>query len=456
MKKRFWLSGSTVAIALLAVFSIMVTFGCSTDTPEEQAADSILIVGTSWAGNAPNGAPVLFTFQVEGKVKTTFAADNGQQARDYTFDAFAKTGTIGGGIGAFIVNDDGNLTFASFYGHASVPAARLQKTYTASGTADLPYLTGSWWAGLNPNGLPFSLEFNAGGAVRVTFTHDNTQQNYTYTYDGTAKTGSVSNGLGAFTVSDDGTVITFTAFYSHATVSVKRIKDSAPLEIFPASVTETNWYFHNAELQFKDAATASIHGKDYAYTYDASTGTGSIDGDRSGRQHTGISASIEADGVIETGDAINAVGDFTLSPDNGTLTFSNYRNSSFEVVFSDAPDADAANTILGTAWYWPSLVLEFVREDQAILYSFTGYYPYPYIYGYTFNGTANSGQIQTAERVSPTSSSAGALGNFEIKAGFAIEDTTVVPLNLYFSNYKGYGHRADFVNLPHGLFQDEE
>ncbi|WP_157784169.1 hypothetical protein [Treponema primitia] len=241
--------------------------------------------------------------------------------------------------------------------------------------------------------------------------------------------------------------------------SLLTIADIKPTVSFLLPGTE--WYFKNGVLKF-DETKASINGRKYDYSYNPDTKTGSIAGDTSGRQYTGIDASIKADGVIETGDIINALGDFAIDGDTYSLSFNNYRNSSFAITFSETKDSAAADTLIGTTWYWPSLILEFVTENQAILYSVTGYYPYPYIYGYTYNTASKTGSIKTAVRVFSTAFSTLALGDFSIEANFPTWHDSftnpgqgpVVPLNLYFANYKSYGHGADFIKMPQGLFQD--
>jgi hypothetical protein len=199
----------------------------------------------------------------------------------------------------------------------------------------------------------------------------------------------------------------------------------------------SEWYFGNiAKLTFRDGSRVTIYGYVYDYTFDAATGTGHIVGDVSQGAH-----SFEG---INNGDKINSLGDFTL--DGPSITFSNYRNATFPVTFASRRTTSEKEPLLGTAWHWGVMVLEFLPNDKAIQYNVTGYYPHPHIYAYgNYDPSTRRGRIKTAERVCDYSQSTTGLGWFEIKADFPIEDHTVVDFDLYFASYKEYGHRADFV-----------
>jgi hypothetical protein len=103
------------------------------------------------------------------------------------------------------------------------------------------------------------------------------------------------------------------------------------------------------------------------------------------------------------------------------------------------------NVLAGTYWWWPSLQLFFISPDRVMLYSTGAYYPYEgspfrytyaapgYAYSYTYNPLTKSGRINDIGEYT-----GGSLGDFIITADNQ---------NLYFSNYKSYGHDADFVTL---------
>jgi hypothetical protein len=201
-------------------------------------------------------------------------------------------------------------------------------------------------------------------------------------------------------------------------------------------IAGSRWYFGETLLKFLDNGKVRIHGWEYEYTYDAETGTGHVKGDLSNTAYP-------AEGIA-AGDSINDLGDFSAAENGRTLKFNNYRNSGISVVFSKEQDITSAEERLtGTAWYWPSLVLEFLHNGKGLLYSTTGYYPHPIIYPYSYAN--KTGSFGTAENAFSSSTS---LGSFEIKQNFKAGDAAfdpVVDYDLYFSDYKSYGHRADFV-----------
>jgi hypothetical protein len=113
-----------------------------------------------------------------------------------------------------------------------------------------------------------------------------------------------------------------------------------------------------------------------------------------------------------------------------------------------APEAEAPDplgSLAGTYWWWPSLQLFFISEDRVMLYSTGAYYPYSgypfkykypapgYAYSYAWNPQTKRGSIADLGEYS-----GGGLGSFRY---FADTET------LYFPDYKGYGHGADFKTL---------
>jgi hypothetical protein len=251
-----------------------------------------------------------------------------------------------------------------------------------------------------------------------------------YTYNETTRAGAIVT-VGEFTTNEDWAALTFASYKGGAARTFNNSN---------SSMIGSKWYFGAAELEFLSSRYIRIHGKEYTYTYNPENRSGAISGDISNNSAT-------YDGISQ-GDVINALGPFTLAADTLSLTFSNYRNSTFTATFLKDADPGAAGTLTGSAWYWPSLVLEFLPNGKALMYSFTGYYPHPHIYPYNYDSGEKTGSFGTAERVCAYSSSTLSIGSFEIKENFDTGDGTIALFDLYFSNYKSYGHRADFVKMP--------
>jgi formylglycine-generating enzyme required for sulfatase activity len=105
----------------------------------------------------------------------------------------------------------------------------------------------------------------------------------------------------------------------------------------------------------------------------------------------------------------------------------------------------ALTSLVGTCWWWPSLQLFFISNDRVMLYSTGSYYPYAgypfqytspapgYAYSYTYDSSQKKGRISSLGEYS-----GGDLGDFTITADNQ---------SLDFTNYKSYGHGADFETL---------
>lgn len=102
-------------------------------------------------------------------------------------------------------------------------------------------------------------------------------------------------------------------------------------------------------------------------------------------------------------------------------------------------------SLTGTYWWWPSLQLFFISDDRVMLYSTGPYYPYSgypfhynypaqgYAYSYTYNPATKRGSINDLHEYN-----GGPLGSFKYQPEKEM---------LFFPNYKGYGHGADFKTL---------
>jgi hypothetical protein len=232
-------------------------------------------------------------------------------------------------------------------------------------------------------------------------------------------------------------------------------------------IAGSEWYMGNGRLTFKADGHISLHGFNYDYNYDAVAKTGWVSGNRYNRTET-------FDGK-QQGDIINMLGNFTVNTadDGASITFNNYRDSGFEVTYTNTPQFVPEDRLTGTAWSWPSLELEFLPNGKVLQFSTTGYYPHPHIYkAYTYNPalevtrlngtkeTIEAGYIDTAERLCSYSPANTPLGWFVIMHNFKTENNVTVDACLYFpgpesrfhaiepfnqKGYKNYGHRADFV-----------
>jgi hypothetical protein len=120
-------------------------------------------------------------------------------------------------------------------------------------------------------------------------------------------------------------------------------------------------------------------------------------------------------------------------------------------VFDPAKTAEGTATVAenkpfpdltGSFWFWPSLQLYFISENRVMLTSCGGYYPYQgspfqynypaqgYSYPYTYNPETKIGHIYDNRQ----------------EYGNGLLEFSLPPDNhdLYFANYKSYGHSADF------------
>jgi hypothetical protein len=247
-------------------------------------------------------------------------------------------------------------------------------------------------------------------------------------------------------------------------------------------ISGTAWYMGPGRLTFGAGGTASIHGFNYAYTWDAASGTGWVSG------HVNQRTGTVYDGK-NTGDIINALGSYSVSMDGDYITgvtFSNYRDTpaQFSMTFVPARDPaeaterrpDGTDSLAGTCWWWlaTSLVLEFLPNGKVLQWSTSGYYPHPHVYSayqydtdYVYDAypgdTFRVGFIEVADSVCSYSGAIIPLGRFVIMDDFKDDRNVIVDQDLYFpgpeggrhytynpsaiKGYKHYNHRADFARL---------
>jgi hypothetical protein len=226
---------------------------------------------------------------------------------------------------------------------------------------------------------------------------------YAYSYDRTERTGNIGS-LGAFSVSEDFLSLTFSDFMGQGSRAFANLG---------AALIGTEWRLGQGVLSFTNATRARFHGIDYSYSYDAGKKSGVI--------------------TAEWGKP----GPFTVSENGGALTFSNYRDSGLSVTFTVASAAapPEASSLLGSDWWWTgtSLHLDFVSEAPrtALLWSFTGYYPIPIHYDFTYDSGNGTGSITNGRNAIGTKYD---LGVFSISGGEV----------LNFNQYGPYPHGALF------------
>jgi hypothetical protein len=253
----------------------------------------------------------------------------------------------------------------------------------------------------------------AWSGVKLTFkettvTMTGVARSYNYTFDSTERSGSIAT-LGDFTVDEDFLRLTFANFNDLG-------GDPKVFDNLGAALIGSSWRFGRALLKFSSATKASLHGFDYAYTYDPAAKTGSI--------------------TAKYGQP----GPFVISADETTLAFSNYRDSAYEgsaipVVFSKVagPDQDPGGaSLIGSDWWWTgtSLRLDFITDTVVLLWSFTGYYVPPILFDYTWNAANGTGRIYN--------------GRNDVGTKYDLGDYSVSGDLLNFIQYGPYPHGAAF------------
>jgi uncharacterized protein YjdB len=150
----------------------------------------------------------------------------------------------------------------------------------------------------------------------------------------------------------------------------------------------------------------------------------------------------------------------TMNPSTGVLTVAGDEQTGrvFTIrvrsVFDPSKTAEGTVTVAenmplpsltGSCWFWPSLQLYFISSDRVMLYSVGGYYPYqgsPFQYNYPAQGYAYSYTYDSAKKT-------GYIKDMGEYSGGDLLAFEIPPDNqdLYFPNYKSYGHSANFTTL---------
>jgi hypothetical protein len=203
----------------------------------------------------------------------------------------------------------------------------------------------------------------SGTSVRLVFSSDKPGTCYVLVQNADAaapeasgiKTAVTQNGAGSYTMAAGQNTLTLTGLTAGADYTAfiagedaaDSLSTALAIEgIKPAvlAIAESQWYMGKGRLTFKANGKASIHGYEYAYTYNAETHTGYVSGNINNRTDP-------LDGK-EHGDIINALGNFTVnSEDDGrSLTFADYRETNFAIDFTKTAQVVEANLLTGTLW----------------------------------------------------------------------------------------------------------
>jgi hypothetical protein len=292
----------------------MVESGTGTEpVPVASLVDSV------WAGETPRAGDWLtISFKdietaIAGSDETglrtiwSFAIDNSTNNWGYTYDGSTKTGTISSGgwnpaPNGFTISADGKtLTITNYGSHEGAPRSFKRLRDSAGAVTITPqaipapvHLAGSVWAGETPRAgdwltisfknLETAIAGSAETGLRVvcSFAIDNSSNNWGYTYDGAAKTGTITTGSGwagpapgGFTVSDDGTTLSIVNYGGHGEAAprvFKRLRTPDPVTGAAASPRATPAAGTYDDTQSVSLATAT-EGAVIHYTTDGSDPT---------------------------------------------------------------------------------------------------------------------------------------------------------------------------------------
>ena len=193
--QKFWYS----SMLLLIFLSMMFFFGCqdgSTDIIDVGNAGAL--ANSVWAGETPReGDWLTITFRPEGKVIWSFSVDNTTNLWDYTFND-NNAGTISSPGGSWNPAPNGftvsgnTLTITNYGSHGGAPRDFRRVRQTNFTVDPVPFtlgalagnLVGSVWAGHTPiAGAWLTITFRPNNRVIMSFTHDNTSNEWEYTWN---------------------------------------------------------------------------------------------------------------------------------------------------------------------------------------------------------------------------------------------------------------------------------
>ena len=227
----------------LLLASFVFFSGCP-DAGTSITDNSGALVNSVWAGETPRAGDWLtITFMPQGEVVWSFSIDNSSNKWDYTFTS-ANTGTISAPPpwnpcpNGFAVSGN-TLTVVNYGSHEGAPRD-FKRLRQADFTIDpVPFtlgalagdLAGSVWAGETPRaGDWLTITFMEAGVVVMSFSIDNSSNEWGYTFDGGTGEGTISvpsgwnPAPGGFTI--DGDTLTITNYGSHegAAMNFKRCR----------------------------------------------------------------------------------------------------------------------------------------------------------------------------------------------------------------------------------------
>ena len=257
MKKLF-----LMPLLLSTALFFVGCFGGDTDDPASPN-ETVDLYGTKWIGLNPGGHPVSIEFNCtqstaetagtyktneNGMVYMVLSHDNTRQNYYYDYEYDDTTNTYkwiirrddtNAIVVKFNINDENTFTTEFFWHDREIVYKKIGIASTKTSFDDLD---GTIWGGLNPAGRPMVYAFgktranhtynhgmtsaqrastpsNDPDRVLVTFAFDGTSTGYDLnpSYNSTTKKGNITlggtNGIGAFTVSNDFSEIEFDNFY---------------------------------------------------------------------------------------------------------------------------------------------------------------------------------------------------------------------------------------------------
>jgi hypothetical protein len=235
MKKSLF---SFPLVAAFCVFTLIL-IGCpdATDNGEDSDVPLASLVNTVWAGETPRvGDWLTMSFRAENKIVMSFIIDNSSSEWTFTYDPSNKTGTIVTGSdwspapeGFTISTDAKTITVPNYGGHGGDKQFKrlrqadltLDANPFTPGTLDTN-LVGSVWGGETPrSGDWLTLAFKAESELFSAFAIDNSKNEWTFTYNATGKSGTISTGSswspapGGFAISNDGQKLTIPNYGGH-------------------------------------------------------------------------------------------------------------------------------------------------------------------------------------------------------------------------------------------------
>jgi hypothetical protein len=326
--------------AALLIAGALALLGCpTTDDDLTPAVDNVTVSPATVSLDKGTGQD--FTVEVTGEHEPS-------QDVDWTVAGNTSSGTKFTGAKLSVGSDE----TAAFLTVTATSTEDSGKTGTAAVTVKNP-LFNAVYGGTNPGGAWVTVTFRNDGKMIGAFSGDNTSNEYTYTYDsGSAKNGAItSTGWtpGAFTVSENGAVLTFTDFGGHGgaktfnrlrtpdlTVAESPANLAALADTLVGSVwggstpasNNTSWLTLTFRVKRTGATGSGAYEAEMAgtnvavisYAHDNTTAVWEYSYDHSGRAGTAFTNGHKPDGTTTSWNP----GAYTISEDGKTITFTSF------------------------------------------------------------------------------------------------------------------------------------